>query len=215
MAGLGLVPVLAPTIRILPRTLDLSGIGRLQAILVTSGNSLATLPAMLHATPLLAVGDATAGRARAAGFWRVSSAGRDAAALAETVTLACDPSRGKLLQLSGEGVGLGLLAALRGRGFQVVRRVAYAARAASSLPPDAWAALTRRELHAALFFSPATAQAFVRMVQRRGPEATMSLASVTAIAISPTTAAALTLLPWKDIRVASRPNQDELLAWLR
>ena len=215
VTGLGLMPVLAPTIRIVPRALDLSRVGRLQAILVTSGNSLAALPAALHATPLLAVGDATAARACAAGFWRVSSAGRDAAALAEAVVLACDPARGKLLQLSGAGVGLGLLDTLRKCRFQVLRRVAYAAHAASALPPDAWQALARRELHAALFFSPATAQAFVRMVQRRGPEAAMSLATVTAIAISPTTAAALTPLPWKGIRVASRPNQDELLAWLR
>jgi hypothetical protein len=41
------------------------------------------------------------------------------------------------------------------------------------------------------------------------------VAAVDALAISRRTETALAPLPWRRIRVASRPNQDELLALLQ
>ena len=215
VAALGHRPILSPAIRIVPRALSLAGIGPLQAVLVTSGNAIPSLPAALHAIPLLAVGDATAARARSAGFWRVSSAGRDAAALARMARLSCDPAGATLLVATGEGQGSRLVASLRRRGFHVARRVAYAARPCGRIADAAWDALAAGQVRAALFFSPASALAFVGAMRRRGPAACARLAAVTAIAISPATAEALSPLPWAGIRVASAPNQDELLAWLR
>ena len=65
---------------------------------------------------------------------------------------------------------------------------------------------------AVLFFSPATARLFVRLCQRAG--LAEGARHITALAISPATAAVLTPLPWARIRVASQPNQDVLLALL-
>jgi uroporphyrinogen-III synthase len=215
VAALGYRPVLAPAIRIEPRALSLAGIGRLQAVLVTSGNAIPSLPESLHATPLLAVGDATAAKARSSGFWRVSSAGRDAAALARMAQFSCDSGGLPLLVVTGESQGGPLVAALRLRGFRVVRRVAYAARPCGRVADAAWRELAAGRVDTALFFSPASALAFTGAIRRRGVMACARLAPVTAIAISYATAHALSPLPWASIRVASAPNQDELLAWLK
>ncbi len=215
VAALGHRPILSPAIRIVPRTLSLAGLGRLQAVLVTSGNAIASLPATLHATPLLAVGDATAARARSAGFWRVSSAGRDAAALAQLARLSCDPDGAPLLVAAGESQGGRLVGSLRRRGFRVARRVAYATRPCGRIADAAWDEMAAGQVRAALFFSPASALAFVGAMRRRGPAACARMTPVTAIAISPATADALSPLPWAGIRVASAPNQDELLACLK
>ncbi len=210
---LGWHPVLAPAMRIEQRPLRLDPAWRPQALLMTSGNAVAGLPDHLHDVPLLAVGDATATRARAAGFRRVDSAGGDADALASLVARSCVTTGRPLLLASGEGQGAGLVAALRGQGFRVLRRVAYAARPVRAWPAPAAEALACGAVAAALFFSPASGRAFAAVVRRAGQAAT--LREVTAVAISSATAAALAPLPWRDIRVASRPNQDELLACLR
>ncbi len=209
LLAMGYTPLLSPALSIATLDLRLPPTRRWQALLLTSGNAIPALPACLHATPLLAVGDATAARARAAGFWRVSSAGRDAAALATLVPLCCAPDEATLLLPTGAGQGLALAASLRERGFRVVRRIAYAARPVGSLRPAARLALAEKRVAAALFFSPGSARAFVRAC-RSGT----TLQGVRAVAISAATAAALAPLRWGDIRVASRPNQDELLACL-
>jgi uroporphyrinogen-III synthase len=140
----GFRAVLAPALRIESRTLHLPAGMRPQAVLLTSGNALPSLPASLHDTKLLAVGDASAGRARACGFRDVSSAGRDAAALADVLGEHCAPDRGTLLLPVGVGHGVELAENLRARGFAVLRRVAYAARPVATLPESAMAALAGR-----------------------------------------------------------------------
>ncbi len=202
LEALGWRPVLAPLLTIGLRRVALPR--RPQAVLVTSGNALPALPAALHGTLLLAVGDATAARARAAGFATVYSAGRDAAALAELAVQRCDPAAGPLLLASGAGQGMALAAALRARGFIVRRRIAYAAAPVSALPACAW-----NGLHAALFFSAATAHIFVRLAG-----AGAYLQHIEALALSRATERALRPLPWRRIRVASLPTQDELLTLL-
>jgi uroporphyrinogen-III synthase len=210
LAALGFFPVLAPMLTIVSRAIRL--VHEPQAVLVTSGNALPALPAELHRTKLLAVGDATAARAKAAGFTAVHSAGRDAAALETLAARLLRPPAGPLLLASGAGQGRELAAALRSRGFAVVRRVAYAARPATALPEPARAALADGTIRAALFFSPATARAFVTILQRDMPARIVQ--GVVALAISPNTATALNALPWRQVRVASHPDQDGLLTLL-
>jgi uroporphyrinogen-III synthase len=208
LAALGRPGLCAPMLIIAPRTLRPPRAA--QAVLVTSANAIPALPATLRDTPLYAVGDATAARACAAGFTRVVSAGRDAAALAELVAERCAPASGPLLLASGAGQGMALAAALRSLGFRVARRVSYVATPASQLPSAVSASLQRREIDTVLFFSPATARAFAACILR----AELSVAGVEALAISTPTAHALAPLPWRRIRVASHPNQEELVALL-
>ncbi len=208
LAQLGRPALCAPMLTITPRPLRRPG--AVQAVIVTSANALPALPDTLHVTPLYAVGDATAARARALGFRHVASAGRDAAALAVLITRRCDPAAGTLLLASGAGQGLPLARDLREAGFAVTRRVAYAATPVTELDGAARAALQSGEIGVAMFFSPATARAFTACILRLG----LSMAGVEALAISALTARALAPLPWRRIRVASHPNQEELVALL-
>jgi uroporphyrinogen-III synthase len=198
---------------IAPRRLSLPAGARLQAVLVTSGNAVAALPSSLNGVPLLAVGDATAAKARQAGFATIHSAGADAAALTMLARQLCHPEAGPLLLASGAGQGGTLAAALRAAGFRVLRRIAYAARPANALPTPAREAIAEGTIRAALFFSPATARVFVHSFLAALPPE--SLRDVEALAISRSTEAALSPLPWRRIRVASHPNQDELVALLQ
>ena len=162
---------------------------------------------------MLCVGDATAERARTAGFLQVLSAAGDAEALADFVRRHNAPRDGTLLLASGQRQGEALAAALRQAGYRVIRRVVYAARPIQDLAPAATAALRAGKVRAALFFSAETARQFVLLVRRAGLAETVAV--VDAISIGRPAAVALEALPWRDIRVAARPTQDEMLALLR
>ena len=212
VAGLGFVPILAPVLSIAPLPARLPSPGTVQAVLVTSGNALPALGAAWHGVPVFAVGDATAARARAAGFRDVTSAGRNAEALAVLVRERCRPRGGTLLLPTARGEGLALAAELRGGGFAVARRAVYAAVPQKALPAAAAEALSGGAVAAALFLSPATARRFTKLLLAALPAG--CLKAVDALALSPAVAAPLALLPWRRLLVADRPSQDALLTLL-
>jgi uroporphyrinogen-III synthase len=183
-----------------------------QAALAASSNAIPLLPASHRHLPLFAVGEATAARARAAGFAQVASADGDAAALAELVARSCDRHAGPLLLACGRGQGKVLAADLRARGFAVVRRVVYAAVPLDTLPQVAREALATGALRAAMFFSAETARQCATLVHAAGLHE--AVRSIDALAIGQPAAMALETLPWRRIRVAARPNQDAMLALL-
>lgn len=203
--------ILAPLLEIAPIPGMLPPPETLQAILVTSGQALPALAAHRDVR-LLAVGDATAARARNAGHHLVESADGDADALARLVIAGCQPARGALLLVSGEDQGVPLAQVLREAGFAVLHRVVYAARPVRALPAIARDALLSSTLYAATFFSAETARVFAALAVSAGLRDTV--APVVALAIGGPAAAALADLPWRCVRVAARPTQDELLALL-
>ena len=211
VAALGFAPVMAPVLRIAGLPVRLGDPAGVRAVLLTSGNALPALGAVWHPVPVLAVGDATAARARAAGFATVESAGRDAAALAGLVAARCRPGDVLLLP-TARGEGLALARTLRDAGFVVRRRAVYAALPQARLPAEAVAALAAGTVRAALFFSPGAAGGFARLL--RGAVPASCLAAVEALALSPAVAAPLAPLPWRRLRVADRPTQDALLTLL-
>lgn len=212
VAALGFAPILAPVLAIAALPARMPGPARIQAVLVTSGNALPALGPAFHAVKLLAVGDATAARARAAGFADVTSAGRNAEALEALVQERCRPGGGALLLPTARGEGLALARSLRDAGFAVVRRTVYAAVPQNTLPAAAEAALSRGAVAAALFFSPATARSFTKLLLAALPAGCLN--TVDALALSPAVAASLAPLPWRRLRVADRPSQDALLTLL-
>ena len=149
--AMGLRPVLAPLSTIVPLAAAFPPFERVQAVLVTSGNAISGLPQAYRRAPLLAVGDATARLAEAAGFADVRSASGDADALAAMTQAQCDPDGKPLVLATGEGQGGALASALRALGFIVLRRVAYVVRPVDALPESARMALVRGGLRAALF----------------------------------------------------------------
>ena len=93
----------------------------------------------------------------------------------------------------------------------MLHRIVYAAGPVANLPPAAVAAL-KQGAGTAMFFSSETARHFVRLVQQA--DLTDTVRASEAVAISRLTGVALEALPWRRIRVAVRPNQDEMLALL-
>jgi uroporphyrinogen-III synthase len=212
VAALGLDPVLAPLLTIETLPAALPAVDRVQAVLIASGNALAGLPISYRGVALLAVGDASAARARAAGFTEVHSARGDAAALTALAVAHCDPAGLPLLLAAGRDQSLALAAMLRGRGFRVIRRVTYVATPARALPREAVVALRANTLRAALFFSGETARHFARLLVRAGLRETVR--DVDACAIGEPAATAIEALPWRHIRLAAQPTQDAMLALL-
>jgi uroporphyrinogen-III synthase len=209
VAVLGLRPVIAPMLEVHPLAAQLPEDAG--AVVLTSGNTVAALPRWARMRPIFAVGDATAARTRTAGFLTVFSADGDATALASLVAMHDPPN--PLLLLTGQGQGDTLVQALLDQGRIVIRRAVYEAAPAGSLPDAARGVLREGRVRAALFFSAETARTFVRLVQAAGLGE--STRTATACAISEATAMALQPLPWRRIRYAARPTQDDTLALLR
>ena len=208
LATLGRAAVVAPLLRVRPLAfVPPPGIA---AVLITSGNAVPCLPPSLYGTPLLAVGNATAGRARAAGFTGVHSADGDATALAAFASQRCPPEA-TLLLATARRQGTALAAALRDRGFAVHRRAVYTAQPATRMPSQAIRALEDGSLDAALFLSAETAGAFVRLLPMH---LTAVLETVDALAIGEPAAEALRVLPWRRVRVSAKPTLDSILALL-
>lgn len=205
VAALGLRPVLAPALVLAPRPFHAPP--GAQALLLTSRAAARATPVM--PLPVLAVGEATAAEARARGFAQVLPAKGNAAALADLAAAALNPVAGPLLLAVGAGYGADLAAALRARGFRVVRRIAYAARPAASLPLAAREALAQGVIVAALFFSPRSAQCALALLAAAGLAA--KTRGMVALALSPRVASALAGHSWAEVRVADRPDQDHLL----
>ena len=188
--------------------LDLAGV---QAVLCTSANGARALARASEerGMPILAVGDASAARARAEGFTVVESAGGDVNDLVHLAAARLRPGDGPLLHVAGNVVAGDLLGALRARGFSVERSILYEARPVAALSPAAIGALRSGEIGCALFFSPRTAAVFARLA---GSACVAECCgTITALSISTAADAALTDLPWLERHIAERPNQPALL----
>ncbi|MCR0983468.1 uroporphyrinogen-III synthase [Roseomonas populi] len=208
VAALGWRPVIAPALVLTP--LPIEPVPGARAALLPSA---AAIPALADACPpdlpVLAVGEGTADAARAAGFRDVAAASGDATSLASLAASRLDPSAGPVLLAAGEGYGDELAADLLSRGFDVIRRDAYAAAESAVLPPEAHAALRAGEVRAALFLSPRSARVALSLLRAAG--LCGAATDIRALALSGRVARAASGLPWKGLDVAPRPDQDALL----
>lgn len=202
--------MLAPALVLSPVTMR--PVPAVQAVLIASAAAVPSLEGLGRDFPILAVGDATAVALRASGFPAVTAAEGDAASLATLAARRLDPRAGPLLLPVGEGYGAELAAALRARGFRVIRRVAYAAREAPALPEPARDALTSGRVKAALFLSPRGATTCVRLFREAGLDERAG--TIRALALSPRIGHALCALRWGSLEAAPRPRLDDLLAML-
>ncbi len=211
LAARGVEALIEPLMRVHYIDLPMLGLAEVQAVLCTSANG---VRALARATgerrlPLLAVGDATAARARVEGFASVASAAGDAADLARLAVEELAPQRGLLLHICGSEVAGDLVGALRKLGFAAEHRVLYEARPSSALSPAAVQALRSGAIDLALFFSPRTAGIFTRLAGDAGVGQTC--AGIAALSISAAADAALGTLPWRERLIAERPNRSALL----
>jgi uroporphyrinogen-III synthase len=202
-----LAPLLEPRFAQGPLLEEGTSLDGIAAILATSANG---IRALNHRTarrdlPVFAVGPQTAREARRAGFTNVRSADGDAKALAEA-TRHWAPAGSSLLHVCAQDAPGTLSGLLDASGFTVRRCALYTIEPATHLPPEAESALQDRALDAVMFFSPRTARIFVQLAKALPTD------SLTAMCISQASADALAPLIFAQIKVAARPNQDEMLA---
>lgn len=200
MRTLGLTPVVAPLLRIEPVAVEIPPAPH-DALVFTSPNGLAAWTAISpdRAAPVLAVGDATARAAQAAGFGVVRSAAGDLGDLGALIR--SDPAlKGARLLHPGAEIPAGDLNALVA-GHATVRALpVYRAVSTGAQAPDGFDVV--------LIHSPRAGRALADALspdQARGRQA---------CAISAAAAAPLTALPFAAIAVAARPDETSLLAAL-
>jgi uroporphyrinogen-III synthase len=213
IAAMGLNPIVAPFLHIRPSPVRLPETQWIAAILLASGRAVDPLPEYCRTLPVLTVGDATARRAKQAGFTNVISADGDASDLAAHIKARIDPREGTLLLAAGKGQSVALANELRSAGYRVARRVVYAARPVTRLPAAARDALLNDEARIVLFFSTETARCFMRLVEAAGLLGT--LRNREAITIGAQVGMALKREYWARVSVAGKPTQDEMLALLQ
>jgi uroporphyrinogen-III synthase len=214
LRALGWQALAMPALVLRPRRLELPPC---QAVLLTSRAAARALPPPAGDVALLAVGQATAEAARAAGWGGALAAGGTAGDLARLAACRLDPAAGPLLLAVGQGYALDLATDLRRRGFRVLRRIAYAALPATTVPAPVLAALRQGAApRRVLFHSPRSAACAITLLREAGLAA--ELADMAALAISPRVAeaarSALAPLAWREMHVAGLPNEDALLALL-
>ena len=214
LAARGVESVVSPALEIVPLPPGPPPEGALRAILLTSGNAAPALAAggFRRTAPVLCVGGATARRAAGAGFADVRSADGDARGLALLARRSLDPRAGRLLWLRGAETSGGLADALRAAGFEVEERVVYRADPAESLSPEAAARIAAGGIDAALLFSPRSARIFAALLERAG--LARAAGGMAAWCVSRATARAAAGPPWREVRVAARPDLPAMLALL-
>jgi uroporphyrinogen-III synthase len=176
------------------------------ALLATSANALrfsSKIPAHILATPLLAVGDATAAAAIHAGFANVRSADGNGEALA-ALALRALPERATLTYLTGRDRRDAAIQCLTAR-HPVTTLEVYEVRAVEHLPQDIRRALVAGELDAVLHFSPRASTLFTDLAA----DANLLSQAQDLLHICISQAATDPRLP--KTRVASRPRLDSML----
>ena len=215
LGGLGIECVIEPLLTIEPvkdAEIDFTGV---QAVLLTSSNGARALAAGDGAggwrdLPVFAVGEATANAAREAGCRRVVGAGGDVDALAKLVVERLDPKGGALLHVSGTHVAGDLAGLLATAGFKVRRAVIYEARKSDCISAELISMIEAGGIDVALFFSPRTAKSFVTLARKAG--VTPACEGVTALCLSAAVAREAEAIAWNEVRVASHPDLDGVLA---
>lgn len=196
--ALGWRGLAAPSLTVQPLA-PLAPFENCSALLLTSAQALPALSRQPKERLLLAVGSATARRARAAGFENIRVAGGTAETLealcraegleGPEVILAC--GRGQ----DGRLYGGELAAALKARQVE-----AYRVARASSLPLDAVKALQTESVDAVLFYSSETVRAFLALC---GLETRAVLKRVRAVCLSENIASRLERNDWREIIIGA------------
>ena len=196
----GFTPVIAPVIALEPldTPLDLTGVTGL-AFSSRNGVTAFADRTPRRDWPVFTVGDATAGAARACGLVEVRSAGGAVDDLAALIAAAW-PADGGLILAPGPREPAGdLAAALAGR-VEIRPLPLYAAVETDIAPPEAFDVV--------LVHSPRAALA---LATRLGPSEARDRLMV---AISAAAAAPMEHTGFAEIRIATRPTEDSLLAAL-
>ncbi len=183
---------------------------RFQAIIFTSANG---VRAFVHNSqdrdiPCYAVGQATAGTARDAGFRSVQAAGGDVEKLAGFICHNLSPEQGPLLHISGRDVAGDLSKLLEKAGFHVACEKLYRATRVTNLSAITQGMIKAGQISHIPFFSPRTAKTFITLIKKAGLE--NYLTEITALCLSSAVSDVIKSLCWHEILTAKQPDQVSL-----
>ena len=214
LESMGHEAVLAPLLKTNFLDVPISGLDRAQAVIFTSTNGVEGFARISkeRALPIYVVGARTAQAARDAGFGDVESADGDASDLAALLRERLVPASGPVIFARARQVAGDLTQTLARAGFAVHSAVVYETAAVEKLPEVLRTCLLEDSLDEILFFSPRTAHAFARLLEKEGLAG--HTASIVALCLSQKVADQLIPLKWRAVRVANDPNQAALLALL-
>lgn len=197
----GFKPFVEPMLEIRPVAATLPALSIYDALVFTSANAVRAFCALESPRdlPVYAVGPETAAAAKAGGFETVMAGPGGVQNLLEIL-----PRDKKLLHLSGDDVAKTIPGA--------DRVVIYKAAGAQGLSAEALALLDSKQIFAALFFSPRTAQVFIELVERYGR--TDCLRTIRALCISDSVLKCLHPSSWQNVQVAAAPHRAAILELL-
>ena len=200
--------VLAPLLKIVPRTGAYVPPLAYQLICTTSANALKFLNVedRLKAIPLLAVGPQSLATAEENGFRFAEAHGGDVHGLAAHAAAKFDPQKGPVLYLSGAETSADLQALLMAAGFAVERVVTYDA--VVQTPDDIGPAVKTAD--GVLLYSPRSARLWCGLIENSGLE--RRAAALIYYCLSENVAKALPR-SWQK-RVAKTPDEAAMLALL-
>ncbi len=181
-----------------------------QAVIVTSANALkyADLSHIDNDTPILAVGDKTADRAKTLGFAHVISADGNLEKLSGTIKQELTPVGGPLLYLRGKHITGPLAAELTEDGYKVIEYTVYETKPISKIDKALINLLTNDDIDFIPFYSRRSALIFKELIEEAGLEG--CLENITALSISANVASEIDGLPWKTKMISDRPTQSDL-----
>ena len=214
LGTMGIESISAPLLEIIFEDgpeLNLDGV---QALLFTSANGVRAFVRRSGARDILAlaVGDATARELSETNFKNIESAAGDVDTLAALAIERLKNNDGELLHVAGSRIAGDLEGILTKAGFKYSRRVLYSAETPGTLSPTAINAIEQKNIDGVLFYSPRTAKTFAKLITKAGLD--KKLGDITAYCLSPPVGDMVSGLGWREIKVASAPEQSALLALL-
>ncbi len=189
-----------------------------QAFVFTSANSIRSLPLTLLSSidktlPAYAVGEATACVAHEFGFRNLHTSNAGALELCRQLQKIQAPTKGPIIFFSGKHTAIDLPHILASSNFNTQKHIVYEAKAAKHFTQNTVSALQNKEIQQVLFFSPRTAQIFVKLLQEEA--LTRMCKTMIAICFSKNIADIIQGTIWKNLLVADAPHMDSLLPLIK
>ena len=217
LAAHGFDSVIEPLLIIEP-TQELRPTGHFQAIILTSANAPDALDAMrdsindLLTLPCFCVGVSTAAVARAIGFTNIIAGLSDGATLARKIITSLEDKSRPLLHIAGDKVEGRMHDILVEQGFVLTSWIVYRAHAVDDLSASLRAAFAAGEFAAVPVFSPRSARILVSLIEKS--HLSQACSKTIAVGLSQAVADMLQTLPWRHLRVAATPLEEDVLTCL-
>lgn len=216
LRGLGHYTYIEPLMRVDFRDVEIS-LKNVQGLIFTSRNALRWVARKgnlkeMTALPAFVVGPATASLAKSLGFRRVFEGGGTARDLLDVINAQAQVSNDKLLHISGKDVASDILPWLEAFGLGAERVIVYDSVSADNISSGNLERMKRGEIDAVLLMSPKTSETWCKLLKTNWY--LISDGIPTAFCISDATAEPLKKMENVSVRIAQKPNIEELLALL-